>query len=534
MTGLSEKQKKAVRDEITRCRNDFEHFAKHLRILDRYTEELASLRLNPAQHRLHTSLKFSSSVFVLKARQLGSSTYFLARAFWRAWRQPGHNVLVVAHTGDAVKALFKTVHRYNKHLPVLLGPAPETSRTEITLPNGSTIRVATAQSASMRSQTYSTILLTEFAFYDQPDVLIAAAVKTLTPNGELYLETTANGLNWAHEQWTREPSAYNKVFLSWRLDPHARATSLAEGATVTQELADLAKQEGWSKEELFWAANTLERDNFGNWHMFCQETPSNPTMCFVTSGARVFPRIYFPDATSNPPEGYLEFLPPDRLTPLAMGVDVGGGSPTGDYSAFSIVDKDFNLFASYRARVSIVDFANVIQMYLKRYSPLLAIEINGLGLGLHDIVVKSGYYNLYRRPDFSTKLAAQLQDRTGWQTTDITRNILVGLLYRNLPRMDLSKEPRLQAEVNTYEFDRRGHPGHNQQGHDDLLMSLAIAMAATEQLFTPEAVAHNTRPRTTAEIAAWQQKTDQIYSDNLQFDDDLDDRTSYGSISSFL
>lgn len=510
-----------ARTEIHACKRDFDKFAKYLKIFDRATEQLVSLKLNPPQQRLHAACGIARGVQVMKSRQLGSSTYFLARAFWRAWRQPAHNVLVVGHLHDAVQAMFRVVRRFYEHLPAAMGGGEHAgSNTELTLPNGSVFRVASSQSSSMRGLTYSTVLLTEYAFYANPEELVASAIQTLTPTGEIYLESTANGLNWAYQQWFEEPSPYQKVFLSWRMDPTARAKSLMVGAVITPDLMDMAQDEGWSDEELNWAANQLSFVCKGNWRKFCQEQPSSAAMAFQTTGSRVFGSLRFPVQT-NVPDGYMEFQPPDQYNPVACGVDVASGSPTGDYSAFTITDRANNLYATYRGRIQIPDFHDLLLPVLRRYGALCAVEVTGVGVSLHQMLVKSGYYHHYRRHREDASIGQDLTNKLGWTTTDSTRPILINCLTQDLPRLNgLAAEPRLQQEIGTFEYDNKGRAGHNSKGHDDLMFSYAMSRAVVDQIPAIETHAAMRRPRTTEEIASWQKATQTVYSDALDFDDD--------------
>lgn len=526
-----------VKAEVQRCWTDLTYFMRYLQVFDKYLERMVPFVLNPAQEVLHEAIGTSRGVLSLKARQVGSSTYWIARAYWRCIRRPNHQALIVVHTTQAARDLFKIAQRFNDSVPRLLRPAPDSdmSDREIRFPNGSLIRVTTANTESMRGQTYGTILFSEYAFYEHPDATIAAALKTLTPNGEVYLESTANGLNWCHEQWYRTPSAWHKVFLSWRLDPRARAKKLNHGATITEDLQDLATREQWSTQELNWAANTLESDNHGNFQKFCQETPSTPDMAFVTSGTRVFTRLYFPHVQLPPQEGFIEFMPPNRNVQVAMGVDVGTGSPTGDYSAYAIMDKELNLYGTYYGRQDSVVFTDNVLAQAKRYNnALLAIEHPGPGAALQDQIIAKGYPWLYARPQLDHNLnKPQLTHKAGWLTTEQTRHQIIDVLHRNLNKLPLAQEPRLQSEINTFEYDQSGRPGHNSRGHDDLLFATGITMMATEQIVSIQVTSRSVRPRTTEEICKWQRDTGDIYGDHIEFDSD-DDRPNFGGLSDYM
>src|SRR5947209_15024735 len=86
---------------------------------------------------------------VLKARQLGLTTWTAARFFLKTITQPGTLTVQVAHTQDSAEEIFRIVHRFMDWLPEDLREGPlATSRAntrQITFPNiDSQYRVVTA------------------------------------------------------------------------------------------------------------------------------------------------------------------------------------------------------------------------------------------------------------------------------------------------------------------------------------------------------------------------------------------------------
>ena len=107
-----------VLQEVERCKKDFIYFAeKYLRILDK-DEKLSPLVFNTAQSRLHRKLEEGEGfIKILKARQLGSSTYIAARFFWEALFNPNTRVAVIAHSDAGVKNIFNIYQRFYTNLP---------------------------------------------------------------------------------------------------------------------------------------------------------------------------------------------------------------------------------------------------------------------------------------------------------------------------------------------------------------------------------------------------------------------------------
>src|SRR5688572_2672121 len=87
-------------DRATRLRTDLEYFAQVLKIRPK-SGQVAPLTLNPAQLKLHHIIEEQRAktgrvrVIVLKARQLGVSTYVAARLYHRTINHPGLRTIIV-------------------------------------------------------------------------------------------------------------------------------------------------------------------------------------------------------------------------------------------------------------------------------------------------------------------------------------------------------------------------------------------------------------------------------------------------------
>ena len=100
-----------------------------LRIRDR-AGALASLALNRAQIELARDR--STRKIILKARQLGITTWVAARFFLRTITHPGTLTVQVAHDQESAEEIFKIVHRFLENLPEVLRLGPlRTSRANV-------------------------------------------------------------------------------------------------------------------------------------------------------------------------------------------------------------------------------------------------------------------------------------------------------------------------------------------------------------------------------------------------------------------
>ena len=75
----------------------------------------AKLKANAAQQAFEK--RRGERNIVLKARQMGLTTWVAARFFLKTITQPGTLTLEVAHTQEAAEEIFRIVHRFVDWLP---------------------------------------------------------------------------------------------------------------------------------------------------------------------------------------------------------------------------------------------------------------------------------------------------------------------------------------------------------------------------------------------------------------------------------
>ena len=112
---------------------------------------LVKLETNPAQREFES--KCGAKNIVLKARQMGISTWVAARFFLSTITRPGTLTVQVAHTQEAAEEIFRMVHRFVENLPQdLTGGAlkrSKSNRRQLVFPGlDSEYRVETAGDAN--------------------------------------------------------------------------------------------------------------------------------------------------------------------------------------------------------------------------------------------------------------------------------------------------------------------------------------------------------------------------------------------------
>ena len=87
---------------------------KLLRVRGRRGEQVP-LKANRAQREFER--RRGQSNIVLKARQMGVTTWVAGRFFLKTITRPGTLTVQVAHTQDAAESIFRCVHRFLDALP---------------------------------------------------------------------------------------------------------------------------------------------------------------------------------------------------------------------------------------------------------------------------------------------------------------------------------------------------------------------------------------------------------------------------------
>jgi hypothetical protein len=109
-------------ERATRLHGDLAYFAEHALKLRPKFGPLQPFIFNPAQRKLHELLEQQRSktgrirAIILKARQLGVSTYVAARFYRATTASPGLKTIIIGHERRASSNLFQIVKRLHDGL----------------------------------------------------------------------------------------------------------------------------------------------------------------------------------------------------------------------------------------------------------------------------------------------------------------------------------------------------------------------------------------------------------------------------------
>ena len=190
---------------------------KHLQIRNK-RGELVPLAPNPAQENYEQ--RAGRRNIILKARQLGITTWIAAKFFLETINKPGTLTVQVAHDQRAAEAIFRIVHRFLANLPdderkEKLKTARSNVRQIVFKELDSEYRVETAADSNAgRGSTIHNLHCSEVAMWPGDAAATLAGLRAaVPPDGTIVLESTPKGSAGAfYDEWQR---AELKAHMSW-------------------------------------------------------------------------------------------------------------------------------------------------------------------------------------------------------------------------------------------------------------------------------------------------------------------------------
>jgi hypothetical protein len=427
---------------------------------------------------------------VLKARQMGITTWASARFFLRTITHPGTLTLQVAHTREAAEEIFRIVHRFVDWLPEELRRGPlQTSRAnvrQIVFPAlDSQYKVVTAGDRNAgRGLTVQNLHCSEVARWPgNPAETLAGLRATLAPDAELILESTPDGIGGCfHEEWLKAgETGMVQHFFPWWLE--SRYTALpVDASSLSEEERALKK-----RARLTLAQIGYRRQMQANFRgLAVQEFAESAESCFRVSGepffelepieARLAELIPCGEPVARRYNGELEiWLPPLAGKNYLVAVDPAGGGTRGDYSAIEVIDLESGLqCAEFAGHVGGLELARIACELAAEYNQAwLVVERNNHGAGILAYAeTPCGYGRIYKQ-----------DKKPGWLTTSLSRPQALGRFASALvdePQRFMSR--RLLGECRSFVRLANGSTGARTGTHDDRVLAMAIALAARAEV----------------------------------------------------
>ncbi len=444
-------------------------------------------RLRPNRAQREYSRNCAKKNIVLKARQVGMTTYIAARYFIQTITQPGTLTVQVAHTQESAEAIFNIVHRFWENLPEGMQKGAlvrsRASSRQIAFPRlDSEYRVATAADPNAgRGMTIHNLHCSEVARWPRDaEESLGSLRAAVTSEGEIVLESTPNGAGGVfYEEWQRAGEmGFRRHFFPWWYEESYRANEQSQGALSSAEYSreeqELVLRFGLDAQQIAW-----RRRNWSQLRsMAAQEFAEDATSCFRASGECVFELEGIERAAQlcgRPVEErengrWRAWLPPIAGKRYIIGVDPAGGGTDGDYSCAQVVDRQTamqcaELHGHYPPRDLAAKLGEIGRSY---NDALLVVERNNHGYGVLAHLRTMGYTNL---------LVEGGQD--GWLTSAVSRPAMIENMAAVLATAPgLFSSVRLLNECRTFVRHADGSSAAMAGAHDDCVMAMAIALAA--------------------------------------------------------
>jgi len=240
---------------------DYERFfANHYMVVNKNAQRVPFI-MNSVQIRYHKERKKRN--LILKARQQGFSTDIVADTITRFLLKSDYFSMIIANDADNAAGLlsrakmFLTCYEdsFNTKVPLQYNSKYELKNSV----NGSMVTIGSAENIDVgRSKTIHKLHVSEAAFCRDLEGLLKGALQAVPEDGEVDLETTANGFNYYKELWDQSvigSTNFNPMFF--------KASDFYSPEFLVNKKKELGK-------------------------FFSQEYPETPEEAFLTSGETYF------------------------------------------------------------------------------------------------------------------------------------------------------------------------------------------------------------------------------------------------------
>lgn len=518
--------------------NTKQYIEKYIKIRDK-AGKIIDLKINQGQQKLYDAIKEQHNqgkpirIIVLKARQIGFSTLTESILFKNTATKFNVNAGIITHKEEATTNLFNMSKRMYDNLPDNMKPSLKRSNAkELIFDNDqgtglkSKIKCMTAGSSGVgRSDTFNYLHISELAFWGnnakETTIGLFQAVPNL-PNTMIVIESTANGFEYFKELWdmaVRGESDFIPVFVGWNeLTDYQMSYT---GFELTDYEKNIQRLYNLSLEQLTWRRWCIKNNCGGDEQQFKQEYPINPQEAFISSGNCIFDKEivinrvqelpkplkigYFKykyDDTMpmgkkisdikwvNDKNGYIEIYELPTIYKYCIGGDTAGEG--SDWFTGHVLNAKTGKQVA-RLRHQMDEDLYVRQMYCLGYwynskdkegrvnPALMCIESNFSSYPNKELV-RLGYTNMFIR-EKEDRFSGVIDKSYGFKTTSVTRPVIIAELVKIVREsVELIYDKLTLEEMLTFVRNEKGRPEAQQGAHDDLVMGLAIAHYARNQV----------------------------------------------------
>lgn len=463
--------------------------------------ELVKFKLRPAQEKLLRSLHYRN--IVLKARQLGFTTFICLFLLDYALFNRNMNIGIVAHTQTDASTIFRKVKVAWDSFPepiknyFALNTTGD-SKVEYEFSNGSIMRIAT----SLRSGTYQAVLVTEFGkicahFPEKAEEIITGTLPAVPKNGLVFIESTAEGegghfwemcMDAMESVRLKRPltsKEFKFFFFPWYQNPANNidgdieippdVTQYLDNTSMLVKVRFTQTQRNW-----YYLDQKIQKGKMK------QEHPSTPDEAFLSTGNKLFnaEALERQKLTCVKEPLYVDgdFVYFKRFVKghvYALGADPSLGVKR-DHSTIVVIDLTLGevVFTYKSNTIDPVAFAYDIKKVALYYGGCIAaVEANNTGIGVN-ITLNTIYTNIFTqvREDM---LQVTPTSKLGWLSTGGSKPKMMYELSDGIETGDLKlSDIGIVLEAKSYNKEDALTSANDEKTttrHFDLLIACGIA-----------------------------------------------------------
>jgi hypothetical protein len=308
-------------------------------------------KLNWAQDQLYNDMWYCN--VILKARQLGISTFICLLFLDRCLFNPNQSAGIIAHTVEDAQALFRRVKIAYDSLPVQITEiisAENDTAQMLKFSNGSSLRVGT----SLRSSTFQYLHISEFGkicakYPDKAQEIITGSLNTVAPGQYVFIESTAEGKEGYFYDICKRAQQHHEAkvqlseldfrfhFYPWYKEPTYRIGSVLpfslEAIEYFQHLDAVGIKLDDEQKNWYIAREVTQKEDMK------REYPSTPEESWQTSNEGFY---YSKQMTQALIEKRIGFIPYDNAIPVYTAWDLGYNDSNAIWY-FQVYNKEIRL-----------------------------------------------------------------------------------------------------------------------------------------------------------------------------------------------
>jgi hypothetical protein len=517
--------KEAVLMEYAKCMKSTPYALKtYLQTYDNTVQKYVPLELFPDQISLVEDFENYNENIALKYRQAGVSTVTAAWSSKKlvfAKKNSPEKILVIANKLDTAVEVANKIRGFTEQWPSWVGvgfSAEKNSQRHFKLTNGCEVKAVATSKDALRGYTPTILIFDEAAYIDADDDFWAACMASLSTGGKVIVVSTPNGYDPIYyEIYDQALKGMNEFKISemvWWKDPrYAKDLQLVNVKDIIHyylnrneyqsvEIVDFKENEKNAEEikELIsqgykptssWYESMVKKLKYDK-----RKVNQELECAFLGSGDNVFDSNLLENLRTNmvkEPQakmmggGLWIWKEAEIGKKYIMGIDVSRGD-SEDFSTFQIVDFDSReQVAEYVGKLPTDTLAEICFKWGNMYNAFAVIDITG-GMGVTTALRmrELGYKNLYvDGVDISNKWKydPKATEKIPGINFNAKRVQIIATFEEYLRHGFKIYSSRLLNEMNTFVYIN-GRPDHQKGQHDDLIMSVAMALFVGENSFT--------------------------------------------------